>query len=68
MNDLETINRGQVELWRIGGWLLFTQSLAPKRLKFFLMNPDGVYRVRHKEKVVYEGTDLDRAVEVYNAI
>lgn len=68
MVDLEKIDKGLFNLWRGDGWFCFTQFLKPKRLKFFLANTKGEYRVKHKEKVVYQGTDLEKAIDIYNSI
>lgn len=68
MDDLEIINKGMVELWRGDGWFTFTQFLKPKRIKFFLVNANGEFRVRLKDKILYEGKDLNKALEIYNSI
>lgn len=68
MIDLEKIEKGMFRLWQGEGWLLYTQHFKNKNLKFFLTNPKGEYRVRLKEKILYEGKDLDEAIRVYNEI
>ncbi len=68
MIDLEKIEKGMFRMWQGEGWLLYTQYFKNKNLKFFLTNPKGEYRVRLKEKILYEGKDLEEAIRVYNEI
>lgn len=67
--NYETINKGLFELWRHDGFFTYAQFLKAKRIKFFQLNAlTGEMRVKLKGEVLYQGKDLDKAIEVYNSI
>lgn len=70
MYDASTVEKLSLEAWRKSAWFEFVKHYDHKRkvLKFLLMNPDGVFRVRLKDEVKYEGKDASEAVRIFNEL